>query len=91
MGPTAMPGDRAFALNSRGSVAPSPSCAPSGAPAAASTSASSIATVSSTSTSSSENSRGARFCTTSTPWVRPARRTGSAIREANGSSPVSAR
>ena len=43
---------------------------------AGSISASSMATVSSSSTSSSVKWRGARFCTTSTPMIRPERRTG---------------
>ena len=87
----AMPGARALAWNWRGRVAPNPCSAPSDAPAAASTSASSIATVSKVSTSSSVYRRGARFCTASTPKVRPARRTGTASSEAYGSSPVSGR
>ncbi len=68
-----------------------PPATPSDAPLAASTSASSIATVSSSSTSSAAYSRGVRFCTATTPSVRPARRTGTASIEANGSSSVSGR
>ena len=86
-----MPPPRVDPLNTRGTVAPTPSSALSAAPLAASSSASSMVTVSRTSTSSSVYWRGLRFCAASTPTIRPARRTGTAIIEANGSSPVSAR